>query len=63
MQFIIALKKLIIMKFNNQKYEHSFNDGDINVIKLNKGLNEEIIKTISNLKQEDDWLIKSRLDA
>lgn len=63
MQFIIALKKLITMKFNNQKYEHSFNDGDINVIKLNKGLNEEVIKTISNLKQEDDWLIKSRLDA
>jgi len=42
------------MKFNNQKYEHSFNDGDINIIKLNKGLNEEVIKTISNLKQEDD---------
>lgn len=51
------------MKFENKKYEFDFNDGDINVLKLDKGLNEEIIKKISTIKNEDDWLYESRLKA
>lgn len=51
------------MKFNNHKYEHSFNDGDINVIKLEKGLNIDIINKISSLKNEDKWLTQERLKA
>lgn len=51
------------MKFNNEKYKYSFNDGDINILKLDKGLNINVVKEISRLKQEDEWLTKSRLNG
>lgn len=51
------------MKFQNKKYEFDFNDGDENIFKLKKGLNESIIKEISQIKNEDPWLCESRLSA
>lgn len=51
------------MKFNNEKYKYSFNDGDVNILKLNKGLNIDVVKEISQLKNEDEWLTKSRLNG
>lgn len=44
-------------------YEYSFNDGDVNVLKLDKGINEKIVKKISMLKNEDEWLTNKRLEA
>lgn len=44
-------------------YQYGFNDGDINVVKLEKGLSKEIVSKISDLKNEDDWLRQSRLKA
>lgn len=51
------------MDFDKKKYKYSFNDGDINVLKLDNGLSESIIKKISSLKDEDNWLLESRLKA
>lgn len=51
------------MKFNSKKYKYSFNDGDVNVLKLDKGLNNDIIKKISHLKNEDEWLTQNRLNS
>ncbi|MDE5651450.1 MAG: Fe-S cluster assembly protein SufB, partial [Ureaplasma sp.] len=47
----------------DKKYEFNFNDGDENILKLENGLNENIIKQISNIKKEPDWLLKSRINA
>lgn len=51
------------MEITKNQYEYGFNDGDVNVLKLEKGLNEEIVTKISKLKQEDQWLLESRLKA
>lgn len=51
------------MDFDKKEYKYSFNDGDINVLKLDNGLSESIIKKISSLKDEDNWLLESRLKA
>lgn len=47
----------------DKKYEFNFNDGDENVLKLENGLNEDIILKISKIKNESEWLLKSRLNA
>ena len=51
---------MIIM---NNDYKYGFNDGDVGVLKLEKGLNEDIIRKISTLKNEPEWLLRYRLDA
>ena len=51
------------MEFKNKKYEFDFNDGDENILKLEKGLSESVIKEISKIKNEDQWLVDSRLSA
>ncbi len=47
----------------NYDYKYGFNDGDIGVFKLEKGLDEEKINTISKLKEEPDWMLEYRLKA
>ena len=42
------------MEFTNKEYKYNFNDGDINVLKLEKGLSKSVVKKISTLKDEDD---------
>lgn len=51
------------MEFKNKKYEFDFNDGDENILKLEKGLSEAVIREISEIKNEDQWLVDSRLSA
>ena len=45
-----------------KKYKYGFST-DIENIKAPKGLNEEVIKFISNIKKEPDWMLKWRLKA
>lgn len=54
-------KEILIMK--NQDYKYGFNDGEINLVKLNKGLNEDIIRKISEFKNEDATLMNFRLSS
>ena len=54
-------KEILIMK--NQDYKYGFNDGEINLVKLNKGLNEDIIRKISEFKNEDRTLMNFRLSS
>lgn len=49
------------MEINKKDYEYGFNDGDLNVVKFDKGLNKEVIINLSKIKQEDEWLLNSRL--
>ncbi|MFA5603579.1 MAG: Fe-S cluster assembly protein SufB [Bacilli bacterium] len=47
----------------NNDYKYGFNDGEVGILKLEKGITEEIVKKISLLKQEPDWLLEYRLEA
>jgi len=45
------------------KYKYGFNEGETSILKLNKGLNQEIIKEISLIKKEPEWMLKFRLES
>lgn len=49
--------------FLNEEYKYGFKDEDVSVFKTNKGLNEDIIKEISHIKNEPDWMLEFRLKA
>ncbi len=44
-------------------YKYGFNDGEIGILKLEKGLNEDIIRKISKLKGEPKWVLEFRLNS
>ncbi len=49
----------------NENYEekYGFNVEDKPLIKLNKGLNEETVNQISQIKNEPEWMTEQRLKA
>lgn len=47
----------------NEEYKFGFNDGEVGILKLEKGLSEEIITKISKIKEEPDWMLEYRLNA
>ncbi|MDE5757728.1 MAG: Fe-S cluster assembly protein SufB, partial [Allobaculum sp.] len=44
-------------------YKYGFHDEDTSVFKTKKGLNEEVIREISAVKKEPQWMLDRRLDA
>ena len=52
----------IIQEFTSGEYKEGFVT-DVEQEFVPKGLNEDIIRTISRLKEEPDWLLEFRLDA
>lgn len=49
------------MKYTDYKY--GFNDGHISVFNTGKGLNENVVRTISRIKNEPEWMLDFRLKA
>ena len=47
---------------NSQEYKYGFTT-DVENIRAPKGLNEETIKFISNIKKEPKWMLEWRLKA
>ena len=47
---------------NLKEYKYGFST-DIENIKAPKGLNEDVIKFISNIKKEPEWMLNFRLKA
>lgn len=47
----------------NDEYQYGFNDGDVGVLKFNRGLSREIVEEISRIKQEPKWMLDFRLHA
>lgn len=47
----------------DQDYAYGFNDGDVAVLRLDKGINEEIVRQISQIKGEDEWMLDFRLKS
>ncbi|MFV0396150.1 MAG: Fe-S cluster assembly protein SufB, partial [Coprobacillaceae bacterium] len=46
-----------------EEYAYGFNDGDVSVFKTEKGINEEVVKEISKVKNEPEWMLEYRLKA
>ncbi|MDN7247238.1 Fe-S cluster assembly protein SufB [Planococcus shenhongbingii] len=44
-------------------YKYGFHDKDVSVFRSKRGLTEEIVREISNIKEEPEWMLKSRLKA
>lgn len=58
----MAEDRKIIEEFTGSEYEHGFTT-DVEQEFIPKGLNEDIIRLISQKKQEPQWLLDFRLDA
>ena len=47
----------------SHEYKYGFKDKDTSILNTGKGLNEEVIREISRLKNEPDWMLEYRLKA
>jgi Fe-S cluster assembly protein SufB len=45
------------------EYQYGFKDPEVHVFKSRKGLDEEIVRQISEMKNEPEWMLKFRLKA
>lgn len=48
---------------NSDDYKYGFHDQDVSVYKTEKGLSEQVIREISAVKKEPEWMLQRRLDA
>lgn len=54
---------MIEKKDINTNYEYGFSDKDKSLIKFEKGLNEQTIRRISQIKNEPSWMLEIRLEG
>ena len=45
------------------EYQYGFSDPDVSVYKTRKGLDEEVVRQISDMKGEPAWMLEYRLKA
>ena len=48
---------------NQEEYAYDFKDEDISIFNTGKGLNKDVIRAISNAKNEPNWMLEYRLKA
>jgi len=48
-------------KLPKSEYEYGFKNDDVSILNTGKGLNEDIVRTISRLKNEPEWMLEFRL--
>ena len=46
-----------------EDYKYGFKDKDVSILKTDIGLNEDIIRQISRLKNEPEWMLEYRLKS
>lgn len=44
-------------------YKYGFHDKDVSIFRSKRGLTEEIVREISSMKNEPEWMLESRLKA
>lgn len=47
----------------SEEYQYGFHDQDVSVYKTPKGISEDVIREISKIKEESNWMLDFRLDA
>ena len=45
------------------EYKYGFHDKDVSVFRTEKGLTETVVREISNMKNEPEWMLENRLKA
>ncbi|MDF1501064.1 MAG: Fe-S cluster assembly protein SufB [Anaerolineales bacterium] len=45
------------------QYKYGFSDPDVSVFKTRKGLDEQVVREISQMKGEPEWMLEKRLEA
>jgi Fe-S cluster assembly protein SufB len=50
-------------KLPQKEYEYGFKDEDVSILNTGKGLSEEVVRTISRLKNEPEWMLEFRLKS
>ncbi len=48
---------------NQDNYKYDFKDEDVSIFKTGKGLNEDVVRQISKIKNEPEWMLEIRLKA
>jgi len=48
---------------SQDNYKYDFKDEDVTIFNTGKGLNEDVIRSISKAKDEPDWMLELRLKA
>ena len=48
---------------SQDEYAYGFKDPDVSIFKTQKGLSEEVVKDISRIKKEPEWMLDLRLKA
>lgn len=47
----------------SEEAKYDFSDGDVSVFNTGKGLNEEVVREISRIKNEPEWMLEYRLKS
>lgn len=47
----------------DEEYKYGFKDEDVSILNTGKGLTEEVVREISKLKNEPEWMLEFRLKA
>jgi len=50
-------------KTEKEEYKYGFKDKDVSILKTPIGLNEEIVREISHLKNEPEWMLEYRIKS
>ena len=46
---------------SKNEYEYGFHDANVNVETFDKGLSEDVVRRISEIKDEPEWMLDYRL--
>lgn len=49
--------------FLNEEYKYGFKDKDVSVLTTGKGIDENVVREISKLKNEPEWMLEFRLKS
>lgn len=47
----------------SEDYQFGFNDGDVGILKLERGISEDIVRQISKIKDEPEWMTEFRVKS
>ena len=50
-------------KLPSEDYKYGFKNEDVSILNTGKGLNEDVVRAISKLKNEPEWMLEFRLKA
>ena len=48
-------------KLPSKENEYGIKDEDVSILKTGKGVNEDVVRMISRLKKEPEWMLNFRL--